>query len=193
MCLILFCVPSQSFRSCVLDCLPCYSIHCHLDIKNSQDTNLVQKCLMCLVQVKEGQGSGFRCSAQRDGSIACKEQEQVHTVTEEIILDIFTPAYSIFSSNHRLLFASLLLLSNGSHIYVYFWISSASRRPSGKFASSLHRGQSRRLYFVAHKSCPGVQHSCMWELCVDLWCLFPKVTLGHSQVSPCSHWLCLLY
>lgn len=44
---------------------------------------------MCLVQVKAGQGSGCCCSAQRDGSIACKEQEQVQRMTEVIVSDIF--------------------------------------------------------------------------------------------------------
>lgn len=155
MCLILFCVPSQSFISCVLDCTSCYSIHCHADIKNSQDTDLVQKCLMCLVQVKAKQGSGCCCFAQREGSTAWKEQEQVQRGTEVIVLDIVTQADSMFSSYHRLLFAVLLLLLNGSHIYVHF--SSASRRPPEKPASSLHRGQSRRLYFVSHKSHAGVK------------------------------------
>lgn len=47
--------------------------------------------------------------------LLCKEQEQVQTVSEVIVLDIFTQA--MFSSNHRVSFAVLLLLSNGSHIY----------------------------------------------------------------------------
>lgn len=93
-------------------------------------------------------------SKRTQGSFACKEQEQVQTVTEATVLDIFTQADSVFSGNHT--FDVLLLLSNGSHIYIHFWISLASRRPPGKPASSFHRGQSRRLYFVAHMKRTGV-------------------------------------
>lgn len=110
------------------------------------------------------------------GQLLCKEQEQVQTVSEVIGLDIFT---AMFSSNHRLSFAVLLLLSNSSHIYVYLWVSSASRSPTGKPARSLHSGQSSRLYFMSHWT--RVQYNCMWELCIDLQTSFPKVTL---QVLP---------
>lgn len=67
---------------------------------------------MRLVQVKGSQGSGCCCSAQADGSAACKEQvppsfpslrpEQAQAATAVITVHIFTPADSMFSSNHRL-------------------------------------------------------------------------------------------
>lgn len=85
---------------------------------------------MRLVQVKASQRSGCCHSAQADGSAACTEQvppsfpslssKQVQAVTEVITKHIFTPADSMFSSNHRHICHSLFAFKWLTYLCTFF-------------------------------------------------------------------------